>query len=86
MGFTAWSCAALLAHFQMLTSAALRAAGMLSAIGREGRVYLVCAKLYQRERHLKHGGLGRGVVVTHQAESQANSAPPGTEGQGALTF
>ncbi len=32
MGFTVWSCAALVAHFQMLTSASLRAAGTVSAI------------------------------------------------------
>ena len=49
MGFTVWSCTALLAHFQMLTSAALRAAGMLSAIAREGRVYIVCAKFTKEE-------------------------------------
>jgi hypothetical protein len=32
IGFTAWSCVALVAHFQMLTSACLRAAGTASAI------------------------------------------------------
>jgi hypothetical protein len=32
MGFTVWSCAALVAHFQMLISACLRAVGTVSAI------------------------------------------------------
>jgi hypothetical protein len=34
IGFTAWSCAALVAHFQMLTSACLRPAGTASAMAR----------------------------------------------------
>jgi hypothetical protein len=35
MGFTVWSCAALVAHFQIVMSACRRAAGMLSAIADE---------------------------------------------------